>query len=374
MTHLKTSLLALATALALAACGGGSSTADTTPRSSINSVKVFGDSLADSGTFGYKFTVASTDGFVYPERIAQAYGQTLCAFYNFNGTTFVPKTTCTNFAIGGGVINAASSSNATAPSPLGIQVQLATAGSLGFTATDLALIDGGGNDAAALVTAFLTAQATSNPTNLYALLSSLLPPATVQAALAGGASTTAQIGGAYMVALADQLAASVTTNVLGKGAQQVAILNMPAVTKTPLFQAALAQVAAGAGGGAAGATAAAQVEALANQWFQAYNAELASKFAAEPRVVVIDFYSAFLDEIAHPDQYGLTNVTTPLCSGATEFPNCTATGLSANPPTGVTDPNWWKSYAFANSFHPTPYGHQLTAQLISLALTKKGWL
>ena len=51
----KTSLSVLVAACLLAACGGGGS--DTTPASAVTSVKVAGDSLADSGTFGYKFTV-----------------------------------------------------------------------------------------------------------------------------------------------------------------------------------------------------------------------------------------------------------------------------------------------------------------------------
>ena len=42
--------------------------------------------------------------------------------------------------------------------------------------------------------------------------------------------------------------------------------------------------------------------------------------------------------------------------------------LSAAPPTGVTDPNWWQTYLFSDSFHPTPYGHQLLGQLISRSL------
>jgi phospholipase/lecithinase/hemolysin len=48
--------------------------------------------------------------------------------------------------------------------------------------------------------------------------------------------------------------------------------------------------------------------------------------------------------------------------------------LSAAITPGSTDPNWWKSYGFADSFHPTPYGHQLVAQLISKSLAIKGWL
>ena len=47
-----------AAAAVLTACGGGGS--DTTPAAPVTSVKVFGDSLADSGTFGMKFTVQGT--------------------------------------------------------------------------------------------------------------------------------------------------------------------------------------------------------------------------------------------------------------------------------------------------------------------------
>ena len=394
MKHFKTTLLVAATSILVAGCGGGTSpTADTTPRASITTVKAFGDSLADAGTFGFKFTVQ--DGKVYPQVVAQSYGQSnLCNFYVFTGTTFAANSTagCTDFAIGGGVINPASSTSATVPSPVGIQVQMTTAGSIGFAATDLAVIDGGGNDIAALITAFLTAQQTSNPTSLVTLLTSLsaanpaLSLTAVQTALAGGATTTAQIGGVYMATLADVMASSVTTNVLGKGATHVVILNLPAVTKTPEFQAVLAQISAANGGGATGAAAAAQAEGLFETWMSAYNAELTTKFASEPRVAVIDFYDAFLDEVAEPQQYGLVpvaqifNEACPAADNANStaaaagWIACTAANLSANPPSGVTDPNWWKTYAFANQFHPTPYGHQLIAQLISRTLAQKGWL
>ena len=35
---------------------------------------------------------------------------------------------------------------------------------------------------------------------------------------------------------------------------------------------------------------------------------------------------------------------------------------------------WWKSYAFSDGFHPTPYGHQLLAASVSRALARAGWL
>ena len=374
MRHLKSSLLALAASLAVVACGGGSS-ADTTPRAAVTSVKVFGDSLADSGTYGYKFTLQASGSQIYPERIAAAYGQTLCTFYKATGAnSFVnnPAAGCTNYAIGGGRINFASNPG----DKRDVTVQLTDAAATGYTASDLALIDGGGNDAADLISAFLVAGTAADPTaaNLRGLLGSLgVTPASMDTA---GFSAA---GGVYMTKLADRLAASVTTNVLGKGAQQVAILNIPAVTKTPKFQMVLASVKA-----SKGADVATQLEGLFNTWIGAFNTELASKFASEPKVVVIDFFTSFMDEVANPAQFGLQNATTPACPAVGvgsdglptyDFPNCTTTALSANVPAGASGgANWWQTYAFSDSFHPTLYGHQLVAQLISKSLAIKGWL
>ena len=69
MIRIRTGCLAVALAALLAACGGGGS--DTTTRASITSVKVMGDSLADVGTFGIKFTVQGSGSQIYPERVAQ---------------------------------------------------------------------------------------------------------------------------------------------------------------------------------------------------------------------------------------------------------------------------------------------------------------
>jgi phospholipase/lecithinase/hemolysin len=115
----------------------------------------------------------------------------------------------------------------------------------------------------------------------------------------------------------------------------------------------------------------------------AYNTQLAAKVGADERVALVDFYKAFQDQVATPAQFGISNVTTPACPIAGvggdglptyNFPTCTATALSAAPPTGVSGSDWWKSYAFSDGFHPTPYGHQLTQQLIAKSLATKGWL
>ena len=371
--------VSLAAASLLVACGGGG--ADTTPAAPIQTVKVMGDSIADSGTFGYKFTVqgaaptgpSSTP--IWPEMVASSYGSTLCPHYAFTGSAFNSTPGCTNYAIGGGRIN-----NFTAPtSPVSIVQQLSDAGNDGFGAGDLLLIDGGGNDAADLIGAYLAASRDGGAA-YRAVLSTLLPVATVNAGLAGGANGMAQVGGAYMAALADKFHGAIDANALKKGAMRVAVLNMPAIDKTPRLQQVLGGITA-----SAGPEASAQVQGLLKAWLEAFNAQLATRFAGNDKVVVVDFYTAFNDQVANPAQFGLTNAKNTACPvtsvggdglPAYTFPTCTVTALSAQtPPAGATGgADWWKTYAFSDSFHPTPYGHQLVSQLVSRALARAGWL
>jgi len=367
----------------LAACGGGGG--DTTPAMSVSSVKVMGDSLADSGTFGYKFTVQGADSKVYPEIVATSYGVgPLCNFYAFTGTTFVPNTTkagCTNYAVGGGRIN-----NFSAPTaPLSIIQQLKDASAAGsYAAGDLLIIDGGGNDAADLVGAFLAAS-TDSAASYAALLQTMLQPAAVGAALSTGQAGLESIGATYMTALADTFYSTIKTTTLDKGAQHVVVLNMPGVTNTPRFQMVLDGIAAAAGGGATGAGARAHYEGVFKSWIVAFNTELAAKFAGNGNVVLVDFYTSFNDQIAMPAQFALQNATLPACPvtgvgsdhlPVYDFPTCTDVALSAmTPPAGATGgADWWKSFAFADGFHPTPYGQKLLAQLISRSLSQAGWL
>jgi outer membrane lipase/esterase len=379
-------MLAGAVALLLAACGGGGG--DTTPRAQVTSVKVFGDSLADVGTFGVKATVQGNDSRLYPERVAVSYGLPAgCNFFRFTGTTFVPNSAagCVNWAVGGGVINGAASGLAAAD-PRNIGVQFATAAQVTggtYAAGDLLVVDGGGNDAAALVTAYL--QAATNPNAYLAALGTLLTPAQVQAAAAGGAAGLANAGTTYMGALADSFYNLINTQALQRGAQRIVLLNMPGITNTPRFQLVLDSIAAASGGGTAGATARAQSEALFKGWVVAFNTQLATRFAGNDKVAIVDFYTAFNEQVATPSQYGLSNARTPACPATGvgsdglptyNFATCTDAALSAQtPPAGATGgANWWKTWAFSDGFHPTPYGHQLLAQLISRTMARAGWL
>ncbi|MDR1968578.1 MAG: phospholipase [Burkholderiaceae bacterium] len=380
-------LAALAAAAVVSACGGGGSDG---PGSAahITSVKVMGDSLSDGGaltalTGSRSFTVQGSSAepsVLWVERVNANLGLApLCSFYRFSSIGGVtPTPGCTNYAVGGSRVNSAAQQGGQ-PDPFSVVYQLQTAASAGngYAAGDLLLVDGGANDAADLIGAYLAA-ASDGGASYQQLLLSLLPAATVQQLLSQGSSGAAQAGGVYMSAIADLLYGTLKTQALDKGAQHVAVLNAPAITLTPRFQMVLKSIAAAQGQAAADSAA-----ALFDTWVQAFNAQLAKNAGSDSRVLVIDFYTDFRNEVADPAQYGITNATTPACPITGQdstglptytFATCTAAALSANPPQGASGAGWWQNYAFSDSFHPTPYGHQLMSELTSRALAAKGWL
>lgn len=360
-------IAAAAAAVLMTACGGGSSW-----QPDYGAVKVAGDSLADSGTFGLKFTVqgdkptgaGSTP--IWPEIVAQDYFLNLCPHYVATGSdAFTRKDQCTNYAIGGGRIN-----NLPDPaSPISITQQLKDLGAAGFDKRDLVLVDGGGNDAADLIRKFLAAPADKG-VSLAAMLITVLDAATVQDLLAQGQAGMALAGGAYMQALAMQFAATIETHILAKGAQRVVVLNVPDVTLTPQFRFVLGAIAQ-----QQGSEVAEQLRQMFSAWVQAFNTALAAHFKGSKQVSVADFSASLTSLVAQPAQHGLTNATMPACpvvgqdgSGLPtyDFVTCTAAALSAQtPPEGATGgANWWKTYLFSDSFHPTPRGHEIMADLV----------
>ncbi|MPM38545.1 hypothetical protein SDC9_85174 [bioreactor metagenome] len=255
---------------------------------------------------------------------------------------------------------------------------MADAGSVGYGADDLVLIDGGGNDAGDLFGSYLAAS-TDGGKSFFALIGTMLDAATVQALAAQGAAGMPKAGAAYMQALAVYFAKNIQSNVLAKGAPRVAVLNMPGVTLTPKFQMVLKKITA-----TQGAAAAAQLNTLFDTWVQTFNTQLQTSLGTDSRLALVDFYESFKDQAANPAQYSYQNVTDPVCPATGQdasglptytFQTCTAQALSAKtPPTGATGgADWWKSYGFADSFHPTPYGHQLMSQLTSRSLSRAGW-
>ena len=379
---LRIGVVALAAAGLVAACGGGDGGGDggtlLPPTPKITTAKVVGDSLADSGTFGYKFTVqggvptGTGSSQLWVDRIASQYGTTLCAAFSFNGSSFVPQAGCTNYAVGGGQINY----TAAPTSPWSIPQQLQALAAAGFTANDLLLVDGGGNDAAALAAAYMKA-GSDGGVAFYTLLTTQLDSATITGFQGQGAAGLPAAGQAYMQALATSWVTALQTQALAKGATRVAVLNIPDITLTPKFLAILASVQT-----AQGAPAAQGLKTLISGWVQAFNQQLATSVGSDSRVAVVDFYAELHKQVSTQGLYHYTNVSKPACPSTGTDSNglptydlatCTAANLSASIPVGESAPNWWQSYVFSDDFHPTPYGHVQMANFVSAALTKAGW-
>jgi phospholipase/lecithinase/hemolysin len=362
----------------LVACGGNNNPAP------IHKVFVMGDSLADVGTFGFKFTVQdanSAKGFpIWPQIVANNLGVdggAQCNFFQFINSSFVPNSTagCTNYAIGGGRVVVKDAEGGTA-NPQTVGTQLKTRALTGnYTGNDLLLIDGGGNDAADLVGAYLGAgSGTAGLAAYQTFLEQQLDDVTIDALLPQTNVGPALAAGAYMQKLADTFVADITAHALNKGADRVVVLNMPDITLTPRFQAVLADVAA-----RAGAPASAQLQGAIQQWIGAFNQQLKTRTASEKRIVVVDFFNEFTQQVAKPASYGLSNATEAVCpvtgtdsSGLPSytFPLCTNAALNALPGKAA---NWWSNHMFSDGFHPTPFAHTLLAQSVMRSLDQAGW-
>ena len=375
--------------LALAACGG---VENTTQTASPPRIVAFGDSLNDTGAFGVK---AVTQGSkptgagsnpVLTTAVATGLGAAEpCAYYRTNGAGgFTNTSGCTGFAIGGGKVN-----NPAAPtSPLSIPVQLSTAATVigTYQATDLVLIDAAGNDAADLIGAFLTMQQTGNPSQFIALTSSILGPSVAQQVAAAPTTAPAQIGTAYMAALATRLHGAIKASVLDKGAQKVVVVGQVRVAATPRLNIVLTGLERSLG--AAGPATRAQLTALFNDWVSAFNINLEALAAGDSRVLVFNGYQLMGQMIANPSAYGLTNVVDASCppvgvdpatgpiynlATCTEAAAAAWVGSGTSPITGKPLGGDWRNYLFSDNFHPTPKAYTIVGDAIAAAVKARGW-
>lgn len=381
-------VLALAVAGLLAACGGGSD-GDTGPAhapsdQTVEAAKVIvvGDSLADSGTFGYKFTVQGSDAqgqsfLLWPEIVAGRYnGSTLCAHYRSSDDTMATYTEvadCRNYAVGGARVQPLDAKFQPVVSPLAIGEQLKQAAKQGFAKHDLLLADGGANDVAALITAFIESVVASDYSGFLGMAGSLIDAQTLDTLVQKGEAGIAEIGALYMQKLGQQMVAAVQREALDQGAQRVVVLNIPDVTKTPRLMGVLELISL-----VVDKEKLAALTQMFDSWTQAYNATLAQAWKQEARVVVSDFYTNLSHQVANPAQYGYTNVSSAACAVLASVPDarldlCTAALLSANIPAGQTGANWWQSYMFSNTFHPSPLGYQLMGEFVWKDMADKGW-
>jgi outer membrane lipase/esterase len=345
-------------------------------------VKVFGDSLSDSGTFGLKFTVqggaatgaGSSD--IWVDLVArQLQKDRLCPYFTFTGATFAAGSGCTNYAIGGGKVNNAA--NLADPRSIPLQLQTAVQVHGSYTASDVLLITGGGNDAADLAGAWLGATTPAGAQAFQALLAGVLGAGPTAQLLGDGTNPNAAVvaGMSYMSTVAGMLADAIQEHAVAKGATKVLVMNMPDIALTPRFSAVLAGVKLQAGQQKAD-----EVKQVIQTWVNSFNSALASRFTGNTKVAVLDYNTVFRAQVAAPASFGFTDGVNTACpavgtdsSGLPtyNFPACTAAALSAMANKPSTE--WWTTYLFSDGFHPTPRAHAEAAKEAVKVFTQRGW-
>jgi outer membrane lipase/esterase len=409
MRPLHYSLTLIAT-LVLTACGGGSAEKDPAPKIKLSSQVIFGDSLSDVGSYAVG-TVAALGGGKYmnngpssknwTEIVASDLGfpapcaaQTGLDGLASQGFSVPVKNnpSCTNYAQGGARVSnpvgpgnkLLGGSNAilgqlTVPVKTQIQNYLAANGGQ-FKGSEIVFVSGGPNDAfiqSATLSAAATQAATAavtaavpdqikkdiasgacKPTDAQA--SNCIPAAVATLTPTVGASAGAAYAKANAQTYVDamgtagtELAALVNDVILAKGAKYVVVINMPDLGKTP---SALAQSA--------------DTQALLNGMSLTFNARLYADLVGKDNVVFVDLYTRFRDQANNPNNYGISNITTPACDlSAAKNPLGSSLVCNAN----NLIPGDTSKYYFADGVHPTSFGYSLFASYITGEIKRRGW-
>jgi phospholipase/lecithinase/hemolysin len=334
----------------LAACGAGSSTAP-----QFSSLVSFGDSLSDVGSYrvgtiaalsGGKFTINGPDGKIWIDQLAARLNlpAPCAAMTGLDGDPAqglsVPVAThpgCTAYGQGGArVTNAVGPYNRLTGSPLGqltvpvlkqINNHLAAVGGA-FKGDEIVVVQAGGNDV------FM---------NL--------------AAIAGGATPTQVV--TEMGKAGAELAGYIKAFLIGKGAQYVAVVNLPDVSKTPYAY----------GLKNADGTPNTALQGLINTMSSTFNTQL-KKGLDGTNVIYVDAYTIGRDQAANPGNYGIGNGTIPACNldpAVNPFRS-----LACNAANVI--PGDISKYQFADDVHPTPFGYSLISNAAISEMAKKGWI
>ncbi|MBI3481087.1 MAG: SGNH/GDSL hydrolase family protein [Nitrosomonadales bacterium] len=331
---------ALLLAIVLASCGGGGN-GNQAPKVKFSSQVSFGDSLSDVGTYkvpaitaagGGQYTINGT-GKNWTELMAAQLGLPApCPAANGGfGVTETLIAGCTNYAQGGARVTSqpgpgnglltggtATSAQLTVPVATQIQRHLATLASGTFKGDEIVFVMAGAND----VFYQLAATAPANP-----------PGAVFNVGTA-----------------AVEMAGYVNTQIVGKGAKYVVVINVPDIISTPSASAWSTTT-----------------KALVDKMVTTYNSQLQSLLAGNPNVLYVDAYTISRDQVANPGPYGLSNVTAQACDSIKVASSLICSSATLIP--GVVD-----HYLFADGVHPTPYGYWLLARLVSKEMLTKGWL
>jgi phospholipase/lecithinase/hemolysin len=293
-----------------------------------------------------------------------------------------------NATAAGAAAGAAAGGQAFATTLVGLLAAGATdpAAAAGAIGAAIGALPAGTSSAVLVGTAVATAAA--QPGNLAVGSASVYGPmvatATAAATTAGNAAGAAA-GSAYaktngaaqavfpMGVAGKELATYIKTQVVGKGAKYVAVVNLPDVSSTP-----------------SSTSQSADTQGLILNMVIYFNEVLAFELKDVPGVRVVDTFTDLRNQIKNPSAYGLTNVTLPACNLS-----ATANGITGNGLADPTKPNSGTSlvcnatntlkdsggafvdvshYLFADTVHPTPYGYKLLADLVTANLRQAGWL
>jgi outer membrane lipase/esterase len=383
MKLIRLKLAALGAAVLLSACGGGSSGVDFTTTVS------FGDSLSDVGTYkvgtiaavgGGKFTVNSANARNWTELVAANAGTDVpCAAQtgllpNIPGLVGAPVTNhpeCRNYAQGSARVSqpyAPNSATLQAPPfnqvnvglmavPVATQMSthLANVGGA-YSGRELVTLTAGGNDIF-MNLAGVSSAAVGGAAAAGAAVAAGWSPQVQAAVAAGGAAATDAAINAALAGMAQagaELANLVKTQVLGKGARFVVVVNLPDVSQTPF-----------------GLSLDIPTRSLLDTLVTTFNGQLQAGLRGTD-VLLVDLYTQNRLQTANPSQFGITNVTTPACS--TTSPNNPLQGFSLACTPASTIEADISGFLYADTVHPTPLGYRLIANQVTAQMHAVGWL
>jgi outer membrane lipase/esterase len=364
---LKHLFTALAAAALLVACGGGDDD-DGNKIPITTRVVSFGDSLSDLGSyspatsltgngaapfFGGKFMTNTHSGYtaasnqntaatwveVVSGRLGVPIGPHEVGFGAASVKCPANNGTCTGYAQGGSRVtdpNGIGRSGGALTVPMVTQVANHNTRFNGFGAGDLVLVWGGNNDA------FIQLGAVGQ-----------------------GVPVATALGN--MDAAATQLANLIKNEMIAKGAQRVAVMNLPDASNTPGFLGADAQT-----------------RGLLAQLSAQFNTTLNTALSGVPQARIIDARGLIGAVATAPATYGLTNVTEAACDpakisaitrggvtdGSSLFCNATAGAQFNGLKTGASASTWF----FADTVHPTTGGHKVIGDIVYGRLQAAGWV
>lgn len=384
MKAIRLKLAALLTAFvtALAACGGGDD-------SRFHTLVSFGDSLSDVGSSrvgtiaavgGGEWTVNSPSALNWTEVVAAGVGTGApCAAQ----TGLLPNLTgivgaapsdiagCRNYAQSSARVSkthAPNSATLQAPPfnqtnigllavPVATQMSnyLASVGG-SYTGEELVTVMAGGNDLF-MNLAGVSSAAAGGATAVGAAIAAGWSPQVQAAVAAGGASATNAAVTAAVTGMAEagaELAGLVRTQVLGKGARFVVVVNLPDATQSPF-----------------GRSLDAQTRGLVETATAAFNNQLAAGLAGSG-VLFIDAFAFGRAQVADPAQFGITNLTTPACSTTSPANPLRGSALACTAASTVAADT--SGFLYADSTHPGPLAYRLLGDFVLAQLRVTGWL